>query len=51
MPGVISHFLGREDERAALAERGRRFVTEHLTMERSLARIAELLGAHLARGR
>jgi glycosyltransferase involved in cell wall biosynthesis len=51
MPSVISYFLAHEQERLAIAAQGRRFVSEELTMERSLERIAGLVEAHRTRGR
>jgi hypothetical protein len=42
LPEVVHRLLADEEERAAIAERGRRFTCGELTMERSLAEIAAL---------
>jgi len=43
LPAVIDRLLADDEERRAIAERGRRFVCEELTMERSLGEIAALV--------
>lgn len=51
MPDVIAYYLAHEEERRRVADEGHRFVTRELTMERSLARILELIRERLrARG-
>jgi glycosyltransferase involved in cell wall biosynthesis len=41
---TILHFLEHEDERAAIAEAGRRFVTEELTIDRTVDALVEAAG-------
>ena len=48
MPEVIDHYLRDDAERERITEEAYRFVTEEVTLERSLARIAELLEQHWA---
>src|SRR5262245_13972300 len=43
LPQIIRYYLAHEDERVAIAEAGHRFVTQELTMARSVSRILELL--------
>jgi hypothetical protein len=43
LPDLVHHFLAHEDERRALADRGRRLVCGELTMKRSLERLAGLI--------
>jgi hypothetical protein len=51
MRDVIAYYLAHEEERRHVADEGHRFVTRDLTMERSLARILELIRERLrARG-
>jgi glycosyltransferase involved in cell wall biosynthesis len=50
MPEVIDHYLRHEDERRAILERARRFVTEEYTLERAVRRILGFIGAALAEG-
>ena len=45
MPGIIGHYLARDDEREYVANEGHRFVTRELTMARSVARVLELIRA------
>ncbi len=44
MPDVVRHYLSNEGERAKIADRGHRFVTTELTLEKSIAQILELAG-------
>lgn len=44
---TVHHYLEHEDERARIAEQGRRLVTEELTLRRSVARLLELLAEAL----
>jgi len=43
LPSVVDHFLADEPERAAIAQRGRRFVCEEVTMARSIAQLGVLV--------
>ncbi len=43
MPQVIRYYLAHDDEREAIASEGHRFVTQELTMARSVSRILELI--------
>jgi glycosyl transferase family 1 len=45
LPQLIRYYLAHEDERVAIADEGHRFVTQELTMVRSVARILELVRA------
>jgi hypothetical protein len=45
MPALIRYYLIHDDEREAIAAEGHRFVTQELTMVRSIARILELIEA------
>lgn len=47
MPAVIRYYLTHEDEREGIAKEGHRFVTQELTMARSIARILELIQERL----
>jgi hypothetical protein len=46
MPDVIDFYLRNDAEREKIVDEAHRFVTEELTMERSLARMIELLEQH-----
>lgn len=43
MPAMIRYYLACEGERVAIASEGHRFVTQEVTLERSLARILQLI--------
>jgi hypothetical protein len=43
LPGVLHRYLADEEARARIAEQARLFVTTELTMERSVARLVELI--------
>lgn len=43
MPKVLRYYLDHPDERRQFVDRGRRFVTEELTLRRSVQRIMELV--------
>jgi hypothetical protein len=45
LPQLIRYYLAHEKERVAIANEGYRFVTQELTMARSVSRILELLSA------
>jgi hypothetical protein len=47
MPEVIRYYLTHHDEREAIAAAGHRFVTQELTMARSVARVLELIKEQL----
>ncbi|MDQ3081191.1 MAG: glycosyltransferase [Chloroflexota bacterium] len=46
MPRVIDSYLASQSERERIARSGFRFVTEHLKVESSIARIADLISAN-----
>jgi hypothetical protein len=48
MPEVIDHYLRDDYERARVTDEAYRFATEELTMDRSVARMAELMEDQLA---
>lgn len=48
MPEVIDHYLRDDSERKRIIDEAYRFVTEEVTLERSFARIAQLLEQHWA---
>ena len=51
LPALVAHYLEHEEERAAIAERAHRFVTEELTLAASVDRLVELIDrASAARG-
>jgi hypothetical protein len=43
MPGIIRYYLAHDDEREYIADEGHRFVTQELTMARSVSHILELI--------
>jgi hypothetical protein len=45
---VIAYYLEREDERARLAEAGRRFATREVTLRRSVDRLMGLVESRRA---
>jgi hypothetical protein len=48
MPEVIKYYLNHDDEREQIAREGHRFVTQELTMERSMSAILQLIAGHIA---
>jgi len=46
MPGVIDHYLRSDGERERITDEAYRFVTEEMTLEKSLAQITGLLERH-----
>ena len=49
MPEIIKYYLSNPKEREKIAQEGHRFVTEELTMDKSSARIVELIQLHQSR--
>jgi spore maturation protein CgeB len=47
MPEVISYYLAHDGERERIVSEGHRFVTQEVTMARSVSRILELLREHV----
>ncbi|MCW5982420.1 MAG: glycosyltransferase family 1 protein [Bryobacteraceae bacterium] len=47
MPKVIQYYLARREEREAIADAGHRFVTQELTMERSIQKLVQLVLEHM----
>jgi hypothetical protein len=43
MPKVLAHYLAHADERQAIVERARRFVTHELTLRHSFQRLLQLV--------
>jgi hypothetical protein len=48
MPEIIKYYLSNPKEREKIAQEGHRFVTDELTMNKSAARIVELIKQHQA---
>jgi hypothetical protein len=49
MPSLIRHYLAHEDERQLIVNQAHRFITQELTMERSVSRILDLIDKHFNR--
>lgn len=47
MPEVIAYYLSHDSERERIVNEGHRFVTQEVTMERSVSRILELVRGHI----
>jgi len=45
MPQIIRYYLAHEEEREKVAREGHRFVTQEMTLDRSVAQILELISA------
>jgi spore maturation protein CgeB len=43
MPQIIRYYLAHEDERETIAREGHRFVTQEVTLERSVSQILRLI--------
>ena len=48
LPGAIRYYLENESERRRIADEAYEFVTQQLSMERSVAQLVELIGAPVA---
>jgi hypothetical protein len=47
MPDVVRHYLAHEEERARIVDAGRRLVFERVTLQRTVARMEELIAVRL----